>query len=148
MGSGMRFFRKTDIIIIAAVLVVCVLGWMAYESFFSGKAARAEIYYNSKLVQTIDLIGGEERTFSIPQKPNVVFELDKEGNIRFERSDCPDQICVHAGKLHIVGQSAACLPNGIVIKIVPQKRSEDDIDVISGNLKPDTGNWFYANWKL
>jgi len=128
----MRFFRKTDIIIICTIIAVSALAWMIYGFLFSDKAARAEIYYNSELVETIDLVAGEEKTFSIPQKPNVVFHLDNEGNIRFERSDCPDQICVHAGKLHIVGQSAACLPNGIVIKIVPQKeRSEDDIDVIS-----------------
>lgn len=136
----MKFFRKTDIIIVAAVLAVSILGWKAYESFFADKPARAEIYYNSELVQTIDLVGGEERTFSIPQKPNVVFKLDKEGNIRFESSDCPDQICVHAGKLHIVGQSAACLPNGIVVKIVPQKRGEDDIDVIAGTDFMRIGN--------
>lgn len=127
----MRFFRKIDIIIVAAILAVCALGWMAYGFFFSNEAARAEIYYDSKLVQTVDLVEGEERYFSIPQKPNVVFKMDNKGNIRFERSDCPDQICVHAGKLHIVGQSAACLPNGIVVRIVPKNRSEDDIDVVS-----------------
>lgn len=127
----MEFFRKTDIIVVSVILAACILGWTVYKQLFGDKAVRAEIYYDSQLVMTVDLIRGEEKTFSIPQKPNVVFELDKEGNIRFERSDCPDQICVHAGRLHIVGQSAACLPNGIVVRIVPQKRSDDDIDIVS-----------------
>lgn len=128
----MKFFKKTDIIVILAIVSVSALAWLLYGFLMSDTAARAEIYYNSELVLTIDLDTGEEKFFSIPQKPNVVFHLDKEGNICFEKSDCPDQVCVHAGKLHMVGQSAACLPNGIVVKIVPKKeRSEDDIDVIS-----------------
>jgi len=129
----MRFFKKTDIIVILVIIAVSIAAWVIYSSLFSNKTAKAEIYYNSKLVETIDLTTADEKTFSIPQKPNVVFQLDKEGNIRFEESDCPDKICVKTGKLHIVGQSAACLPNGIVIKIVPQKeRNEDDIDLITG----------------
>ena len=33
----------------------------------------------------------------------------------------------------MVGQSAACLPNGLVLKIVPlNERSEDDLDIVVG----------------
>jgi hypothetical protein len=123
------FFRKTDIAVILVLVAVSAILWAVYSSAFSGRPAKAEIYCNSKLVMTVALTKGQERSFTIPQNKNVVFHLDKEGNIRFERSDCPDKICVHAGKLHIVGQSAACLPNGIILKIVPADgRREDDLD--------------------
>lgn len=129
--SKLKFVRKTDIIVILIILAVSAVIWLVYSSSFSGRPAKAEIYYNSKLVMTIALTKGEEKSFSITQNKNVVFHLDKEGNIRFERSDCPDKICVNTGKLHIVGQSAACLPNGIVMKIVPaNERSDDDLDAI------------------
>ena len=127
----MKFFKKTDIVVVLTIIAVSIVIWVIYSYAFSDKAAKAEIYYNSKLIMTVNLNSGEDRVFSIPQKEKVVFHLDKEGNIRFEQSDCPDKVCVHAGKLHMVGQSAACLPNGVVLKIVPLKeRSEDDIDVI------------------
>ena len=129
----MKFFKKTDMIVILCILALSIIAWLIYSSLFSNKAAKAEIYYHSKLVETIDLTKGEERAFSIPQNENVVFRLNKEGNIRFEKSDCPDKVCVNTGKQHMVGQSAACLPNAIVLKIVPLKeRSEDDLDVITG----------------
>ncbi len=129
----MKFFKKTDMIIIAIIIAAGIGGWIAYSLIFSGKAAKAEIYYHSKLVETIDLNTGQERVFSIPQKKEVVFHLYKDGNIRFEHSDCPDKVCVNAGKLHIVGQTAACLPNGIVLKIVPAKaHGEDDPDMVVG----------------
>lgn len=128
-----KLFRKTDIVIIAVIIAAAVLFWIVYNSIFAGKAAKAEIYYYSELVDTVDLVAGQERTFSIPQEDDVVFRLDKEGNIQFIQSDCPDKVCINAGKLHMVGQSAACLPNGIVVKIVPQgERNEEDPDIIVG----------------
>ena len=39
-----------------------------------------------------------------------------DGRIRFAEADCPDKICVLTGKLSMVGESAACLPNGVLIK--------------------------------
>jgi hypothetical protein len=127
----LKFFKKTDIIIILAIIAVSAAVWLAYNSMFSKRPAKAEIYYYSKLVETIDLTKREKRSFSVPQDKNVVFHIDKEGNIGFVRSDCPDKVCIHAGMLHTVGQSAACLPNGLVLKIVPANgRNEDDLDAI------------------
>ncbi len=127
----MKFFKKTDMIIILTIIAVSTIVWLAYDSVYSNRPAKAEIYYYSKLVLTIDLVKGEERSFSVPQEKNVVFHIDKEGNIGFVKSDCPDKICIHAGMLHKVGQSAACLPNGLVLKIVPANgRNEDDLDAV------------------
>lgn len=131
MREKLKFFRKTDIVVVLVILAFSAAVWVIYNSAYSGRPAKAEIYYYSKLVKTVELTKGTEISFSIPQNRNVIFHLDKEGTIRFENSDCPDKVCVHAGRLHIVGQSAACLPNGIVLKIVPAKeRSDDDLDAV------------------
>lgn len=131
--NKLKLFRKTDIIVIAVIMAAAGLFWLVYNSIFEGKAAKAEIYYYSELVETVDLVSGHDKIFSIKQEEDVVFRLDKEGNIQFIQSDCPDKVCINAGKLHMVGQSAACLPNGIVVKIVPRgERNEDDPDIIVG----------------
>lgn len=133
MRDNRSFFKKTDGIIILAIVAVSVVIWASYSFIFSNEAAKAEIYYDSELVLTVDLDKGEDKVFSIPQKDKVVFHLYKNGAIRFEQSDCPDKVCVHTGELHMVGQSAACLPNGIVLKIVPKKvHKEDEIDIVVG----------------
>ena len=115
----MRFFKRTDIIVILAIIVVSAASWAIYRGLNTGREVKAEIYYYSELIKSVDLSSAEEGTFSIPQNENVVFYIDKNGNISFVKSDCPDKVCIHAGKLHLAGQSAACLPNGIVVKIVP-----------------------------
>jgi len=130
---GMKFLKKTDILIVLAIVLIGIGSWTIYNYTYASKPAKAEIYYKSELVKTIDLHTGIDTTFSIPQNEHVVFHIYKDGNIRFEKSDCPDKICVKSGNLKSVGEAAACLPNEIFLKIVPMKdRSDSDIDMIVG----------------
>lgn len=129
----MKFFKKTDIIIIAGILGISGIAWGIYHFLFTGEQVKAEIYYYSKLIKTIDLKTDKDESFSLPEDENVVFHLYKDGSIAFVESDCPDKVCIHAGRLKTEGQFAACLPNGFVIKIVPEKQSEQDVDIVIGN---------------
>lgn len=129
----MKFFKRTDLLIIMGILMGGAASWGIYHFSFALQQAKAEIYYDSKLVETVDLNSGEEKIFSIPQDENVVFHLYKDGTVAFEESDCPDKVCIHAGRLRTPGQFAACLPNGIVLKIVPAgERNEEDMDLVIG----------------
>ena len=129
----MKFFKKIDIIIITIITIVCILSLITYNFISRDKPAKAEIYYKSELIQTVELNTGVDKTFSIPQDENVVFHLYKDGSIRFGESDCPDKVCVNTGKLKTVGQTAACLPNEIILKIIPDgDYSEDEPDIIIG----------------
>lgn len=129
----MKFLKKSDIIVIFVILIFAVAFFIFYRMINNDKSAVAEIYYNSELIQTIDLNTGVDRTFSIPQEEHVKFHLYSDGSICFEDSDCPDKVCINAGKLSIVGESAACLPNKIVMKIVPRAGyDEDSADIIVG----------------
>ena len=56
----MKFFKKIDLIIIAVLIVVSISGFFAYKIMFSEAPALAEIFYESKLVKTIDLSKNED----------------------------------------------------------------------------------------
>lgn len=129
----MKFVKKIDFIIISAVVFICIIVWGVYKLYYIQVPASAEIYYDSQLIQTIDLNKGTEKYFSIPQNEHVIFHLYEDGSISFARSDCRDKICIRSGKLNTVGESAACLPNKIFIKIVSKDRGVDDIDIVIGN---------------
>ncbi|GAB1477022.1 NusG domain II-containing protein [Bacillota bacterium] len=127
----MKFSKRSDLIIIAVLLLISAVSWFLYDNVSKGKSVKAEIYYYSELAETVDLDKSVSRTFSIPENPNVVFKVDEEGNIAFIESDCPDKVCINTGSLHKAGEYAACLPNGIVLKIVPAgKRTDDDADIV------------------
>ncbi|MDD4699474.1 MAG: NusG domain II-containing protein [Oscillospiraceae bacterium] len=127
-----KFFKKTDLWIIAAILAVTLMIFGIYNLTSSNKPAKAEIYYESKLLKTIPLDTGEDLVFSTPQNEKVVFHLYSDGSIKFESSDCPDKVCVHSGRISMVGQSAACLPNKFILKIVRENNSKtSEADIIT-----------------
>lgn len=129
----MKFAKKIDIIIIAAIVLVCIIFWGVYKIIYYQTPATAQIYYKSQLIETIDLTKEKDHVFSIPQNKHVVFHLYPDGSICFEESDCRDKICIRSGKLNIVGETAACLPNQIILKIVRSDKSKsDDPDVVIG----------------
>lgn len=127
----MKWIKKRDIYVVIGLLVFAAFLYGGYRLYVANIPAKAEIYYESKLVKTVLLNTGKEETFQVAESDHVTFELYADGSIAFKHSDCPDQICVKSGKLHLVGQSAACLPNKLIIKIVPSKQnSKDDVDMI------------------
>ncbi len=131
----MKFTGKKEIFIIIGILAVCVAVYGVYSfGFAKDDGIKAEIYYYSDLVKTVDLSNSEEKTFTIPQDEHVKLKISKNGNIAFAESDCPDKVCVNTGKIHIPGQSAACLPNGIIIKLVSDDDGTGDPpDAVIGN---------------
>ena len=122
----MKFAKKSDIILIIAILTVCVLFFAVFKAVNAKPARYAEIYYKSELVKRIDLTEAKDYTFSVDGKPDVIFHVYANGTICFESSDCPDKVCVNKGKLSKTGDSAACLPNSLVLKIVAQYGGRGD----------------------
>lgn len=116
---------------VVGVLIIAAFVYGGYRIYVSNIPAKAEIYYGSELVKTVMLNTGTDERFTVPEDEDVVFHLYADGSICFEESDCPDHICINSGRLHTVGQSAACLPNKLILKIVPMnEHTKDDVDMI------------------
>jgi len=114
---------KRDIIFL--VLLMAVIGLLFYFSLRRpSDHLTAVIYYENEVIDEIDLATAPPRRFSYPQNTNVVFEIFTNHQIAIVASDCPDQVCVHTGRLARSGDYAACLPNGFVIRIVRDKGND------------------------
>ena len=59
------------------------------------------------------------------QYPGTI--LAENGRIRFQQAKCPDQICVHTGWISNQGQTAACLPARVLIRL--EGTATGDVDV-------------------
>ena len=122
-----KFFSRFDIVAILVVLALSAIGALVFSMLPAKGGEIAEIYHNSQLVMTVNLSECAEEEFVLPQNENVVFHTSSDGRIRFERSSCPDKICVNYGWLRRSGEVAACLPNGFVLKIVSPDAEHDTI---------------------
>ena len=127
----MMFYKRKDYLIILLLLVAAGALYFFNQWNAKDKPVVAEIYVESEKIQTIVLDEAADRTFSIQERPAIVFHFYEEGSIAFESSDCPDKVCVRSGKLHLAGQSAACLPNGVIIKIIStDANNKDGMDLV------------------
>ena len=109
------FFKKRDLIVILALLVVAGSGFAHYY-FTARDTGQAEIYaeifLGGTLAKTVYL--DEYATFSLEELPQVVFEV-RDGRISFISSDCPDKSCIHFGPQGAPSGFAACLPNNVLL---------------------------------
>lgn len=126
----MKFFRKTDALLLAGILALAGALYLGYIALAADSELKAEIYFENRLLKTIPLAEGEDYDFSVPGHEDVVFHVYGDGTIAFVESDCPDKVCIHAGRLGLSGQSAACLPNGLVLRVLRQDPDRDDPDVV------------------
>lgn len=59
----------------------------------------------------------------------VIVQIDN-GSARIVKSGCPKQICVHSGTIQTPGQQLVCVPNHVLVEIVPESK-EGSVDAIA-----------------
>ncbi len=112
--------KKGDIALVSAIAVISALCLVICGA--RSKADAAEIIYGGEVVMTKAL--SEDGTFDIG---GTRIEIS-EGHIRFVSSDCPDKTCVKSGWLEKSGESAACVPNRVVIRLT----GKEEYDGVTG----------------
>ena len=122
--------KKGDFILGMALALLGAAAFCRLDAFKSsrGDAERtAVIIQEGKILRSIDLsaVSGEE-TIKVDGKYKHVI-LVEPGRIRFQQADCPDQTCVRTGWLREAGDTAACLPDKLIIKIQGREKNVDAV---------------------
>ena len=120
-----KLFSKTDLFLIMPLLIAAILAIFLPGLKKDGGARRAVVVYRGETVLEADI-----DTMTEPETHafgSVTVEIGPEG-ARFISSPCPDQICVKTGLLTKSGDTAACVPERIVVKIVS---GTDAVDAVA-----------------
>lgn len=121
-----KIFKPADVIIIAAVLLIAVLGALKLLCASRDNLV-AVIRVNSKVYQTIELSKVKEPyTLEINGDLEVHLRIEK-NCVYFSDSQCSDKICINTGKLTRSGQSAVCLPAGVSVSVTGTKNEMDGV---------------------
>lgn len=119
-----HLWRWVDGVILLAVLLAAGgLFWLGRPRA-AGQAAvittpTGEQTYSLSTDREITLTGRDDRT--------VVIRIQN-GQLCFAEAECPDQICVHSGWLTQAGDTAACVPAGMAVRIT----GDPPVDGIAG----------------
>ena len=67
--------------------------------------------------------------------------IEADGGVRVAASDCPDQYCVRRGVCRKAGDFAACVPNKVILTLLPagdheSEEADSGIDMVVGDPAP------------
>ncbi len=114
----MKFSTRNDILIVIVAFALVIL-----FAFPRGNGSSfAEVYYDGRLVRTIDLSLDSEIFLDVGMVVKV-----QGGRISVIDSDCPEKLCVAQGAINTPNIPIVCVPNRTLIKIVSDRSEVDAI---------------------
>ena len=116
--------KKNDWILAAAIFFVAVLTIGLQLLKTTDEYSEVEIQVNGELYGRYRL--EQDQEIDVNDKNKV---LIKDGKVRMEDADCPDQICVNHRAISRDGERIICLPNQTVVTI--RGGEEPEVDEIA-----------------
>ncbi len=110
--------------VIAFAAIIGIVVWIWTASMPKGDVLI--IHKGSKVVEKIQLSKVEE-PYTIDLGTNVVY-VEKDG-ATMQSAKCPDQICVHTGKITKNSEAIVCAPNKIVVEFLGK---DNEVDAVAG----------------
>lgn len=108
-----------------AVAVLLTAGGL-FLVFSVGKPSSQAVVTTPNGNRVLSLTEDTATVFTGQNGHTVTVEV-KNGTLQVTKATCPDKLCVHSGKLSRAGQTAACVPAGIVIRIA----GETEVDAVA-----------------
>lgn len=107
-------FKKGDIILLVVVVLL-----VALTIYFALKtdANEADVYVEGNLVYKLDL----DNDATVDVLDGKVQIKIQDGKAFVAKSDCKNQLCVHAQPIGKEGGVIVCLPNKVVVKVVAKE---------------------------
>ncbi|MGP2527952.1 NusG domain II-containing protein [Acidaminococcus sp. LBK-2] len=122
--------RKNDFWLILVLLVLAAGSWFLFRSDSTAKDKVLVVRKDQQVLQRIELkkVTSETKLIVPVEHGELVIAYDKDGG-RVISSPCPDQVCVHQGKITRSGQTIACVPEKVLVTLTTAAK-ENDHDAI------------------
>ena len=98
-----------DVTLIGVTILLSIA--LFSSSISNNNGQWALVYVNNHLTQKLSLA-----TPKLYSQGRIILQVES-GKVRVKSSDCPEQICVHAGWISKKGQIIVCAPNHVLIEI-------------------------------
>ena len=116
-----RGSKKLNLILVVVIAVVACAGLLATRLMGANTDAdTATVVIRDGAQNVYELPLGQDvsKTVTTDLGTNVI-EI-KDGRVRVEEADCPNQDCVHQGWIDAAGQQLVCLPHKLTVDIVDE----------------------------
>ena len=122
--------KRLNLILVLAIAAVACAGLVATR--LMGANTNAD-------TATVVIRDGEQNVYELPLSQNTTKSVTtdlgtnlieiKDGRVHVEEADCPNQDCVHQGRIDAAGEQIVCLPHKLTVDIVDAS-AETTYDVV------------------
>lgn len=109
------------------IMTGIVLTVYLFQTLWSNeRAAKVKIRLGDKIYATYSL--NQQRELHVHGTIGDAVITIAQGRVRFAKSPCHNQYCVHQGWLTRAGQAAICLPNQISLELIGEVKLYDSLN--------------------
>ena len=113
--------KKNDWILAGGILIICIF-FFAFH-FLNTQKGEGKVFISVAGEEYAVYSLADDRTVSVGDTNRLII---KNGTVKMEWADCPDQICVNHREISRDGESIICLPNKVVVTINSSDSAEID----------------------
>lgn len=124
--------NKWDIALIVSTIVLSIGLYFCLNLFVDNDASVAHVYYDNKLVASLDLNLDDTVTLLKSKYPELLADLEvevKDGKVRISKETSPNNICSKQGWSNSSTKPLVCLPNKVYVQIESEAQNNDGGDV-------------------
>lgn len=112
---------------ILLLIAAGLIGW-SYVALWTPESAalEVEIWSRGERVQTVSL--AENRRIEVAGALGISLIEIKDAQVRFVDSPCNNKLCVRSGWHQHAGETTACLPNQVSVRILGRDQRYDAIN--------------------
>ncbi len=128
-----KLLNKWDIGLIISVVILSVGLYFGLNLFVDDNATTAHIYYDNKLVASLDLKQNDYVVLTKEKYPELLDDLEvevKDGQVRISKETSPNNICSKQGWSSSTNKPLVCLPNKVYVQIESETQANSGSDVI------------------
>jgi hypothetical protein len=111
-----------------AVLLGSLLALVAlYAYLWTGSGPAEQVSIATSRGTQVFSLQRDRRVRVHGARGDSVIEI-RHGRVRFAASPCGGKLCIHAGWLDRAGETAACVPNGVIVSLAGRDEQYDSIN--------------------
>ena len=111
---------------LTVIVSMVAIGYLFHTLWSHQHASKVQIRLGDKVYATYDLSLQRDVHVHGPLGEAVIHIA--QGKVRFAKSPCHNQYCVHQGWLTRAGQVAICLPNQISLELIGEQKPYDSLN--------------------
>lgn len=109
--------RKADMRLLAGILSVAVVMTVVIQIGIKKPGETAVVTVDGKVVKELPLSRDTNEIEIEGYQGGINRIVVSEGWVYMSYADCPDELCVHTGRIRNTGETIVCLPHRVVIEI-------------------------------